>query len=195
MYEAYPLQWPDGYKRTKSRFSSKFKTTMDTAQNFLRAEIKRLGSSGLIVSTNLPVRQDGLLYADWMRRKIDDPGVAIYFKYQGKQVSMCCDQYHTIWENIYALGKGIEAIRGLERWGVSEFLERAFYGFSALPPVAEENDIWLILGLNVKPDAVEAVKEAYRAKSKIYHPDVPGGSQELFVKLNNAYNRALTFYK
>lgn len=75
--EAYPLCWPAGYKRTSPRIQSRFKTTMDAAQRFLRAEVIRLGGSDLIISTNIPVRNDGGLYADWMRKKIDDTGVAI----------------------------------------------------------------------------------------------------------------------
>lgn len=194
MYEAYPLQWPMGYKRTSRRFSSRFKTTMDTAQNFLRAEVNRLGGISLVISTNIPTRQDGGLYADWMRRKIDDPGVAIYFRYKGKEVSMCCDQYLTVWENIYALGKGIEALRGMERWGVSEFMERAFTGFAALPHAEDENDIWLILGLGSKPLDKETVNAAYKAKCKTEHPDT-GGSNDRFVRLKTAYDKALSFYK
>ena len=111
MYETYPLQWPAGYKRHSpaERIYSRFEQTMDKAQRFLRTEIARLAGTDLIVSSNIPVRRDGGLYADYMNRKLEDPGIAIYFKYNGKQISMCCDQYLRVWENIYALGKGIEA--------------------------------------------------------------------------------------
>jgi hypothetical protein len=198
MKEAFPLHWPEGYKRTNPgyRKRSQFKQTMDGAQRFLRAEVDRLGASSLIVSSNIPIRQDGGMYADWMRKKIDDPGVAIYFKYKGKDVSMCCDQYVSIWENVYALGKGIEALRGMERWGVSEFLDRAFTGFTALPSsnAIATIDIWLVLGLNVKPDNVDAVHAAYKAAAKKAHPDT-GGSTIAFQQLQEAHNKALRFYQ
>ena len=74
---------------------------MDKAQRFLRSEIERIKGTDLIISTNIPVKSNGLLYADWMRRKIEDPGAAIYFKYKGKEVAMCCDQYERVWENIF----------------------------------------------------------------------------------------------
>ena len=198
MKEAYPLCWPDGYKRTapEYRFNSKFKQGMDTAQRFLRMEVQRIGGSDLIVSTNLPVRNDGGLYTDWMKRKIDDPGVAIYFQYKKKSISMCCDQYRSVWENIYALGKGIEALRGMERWGVSDFLERAFTGFTALPSSAViiQRDIWEVLGLDAKPAKFDDVKNAYRKKSFEVHPD-KGGSAAAFQELNSAYNLATQYYK
>lgn len=196
MIEAFPLDWPVGYKRTTRRIDSKFKQGMDAAQQFLRDEIKRLQAIGLIVSSNVPVRKDGGMYTDYMNRRMEDPGVAIFFRYNGKAVNMCCDQYNRVWENIYALAKTIEAIRSMERWGASEFIERAFTGFTALPasePVKERN-IWDILELAVKPATVDPVKEAYRRLSKIHHPDVPGGSDEAFRELNNAYMMALEFY-
>jgi hypothetical protein len=199
IYEAYPLTWPDAYKRTPAnkRINSRFDQTMDKAQRFLREEISRLGGRELIVSTNIPVRRDGGLFADWMKRKIEDPGVAIYFKYKDKDISMCCDQYNRVWENIYALGKGIEALRGMERWGVSDFLERAFTGFAALPAPGEiihANGIWEALGLPVRPDSKDIVEAAYKAKAKQLHPDRHGGSHEAFTHLQQAYKQALSTY-
>lgn len=190
--EAFPLYWPVGYKRTKSRFGSRFKVTMDIAQRFLRDELSRMGATDLIVSTNIPVRKDGMLYVDWMNKKIDDPGVAIYFKYKGKGVSMCCDQYEKIWENVYALGKGIEALRGMERWGVSDFLERAFTGFTALPESTITNEKTWCEILEVQPwaNAVE-IKNAYRKKSMEAHPD-KGGTTEMFNRIAKAYEQGIS---
>lgn len=170
---------------------------MDGAQRFLRDEINRLGGNNLVVSTNLRLRTDGGIYAADLAKRIDDPGVAIYFKYKKKDISMCCDQYLRVWENIYALGKGIEALRGMERWGVSDFLERAFTGFTALPESTSAIaviDIWLVLGLQNKPAYKDQVIDAYKTKAKELHPDVPGGSTEKFQQLQYAYEKALSFY-
>lgn len=192
MIEAYPLAWPVGYKRTTGRISSPFKQSMEKAQQFLHREVDRMGAGKLIVSSNIPVRKDGMFYTDWMNRKIDDPGVAINFHYQGKYITMCCDQYLTVWENVYALGKAIEAIRGLERWGVSDFMERMFTGFTALPPsVTLEVNIWHVLGLTGKPDTKDDVTSAYRQKAREHHPDRPGGNKEKFQALQDAYEKAL----
>jgi hypothetical protein len=195
MIETYPLTWPVGYRRSDQRISSPFKQSMEKAQKFLRKEIDRLGAGKLVVSSNIPIRKDGMFYADWMSKKIDDPGVAIYFQYKGKAVSMCCDQYLTVWENVYALGKAIEALRGLERWGVSDFLERAFTGFTALPAsVTSQPTIWEILGLPGKPDGMEDIVRAYRNKAREVHPDKPGGSKEKFQALQEAYEEALNLF-
>lgn len=156
-------------------------------------------ATSLVVSTNIPVRKDGGLYTDYMNKALPDPGVAIYFKYKGKDISMCCDQYARVWENIYALGKGIEALRGMERWGVSDFLERAFTGFAALPESFLEtsiDEVWITLGLGEKTfKSKQDVIDAYKAKAKEFHPDVPGGSTAKFQQLQAAYEQALSFYK
>lgn len=198
MIEAYPLDWPIDYKRTpvQKKKCSQFKNTLGAARDFLKEEVRRLGGKGLIISTNVPVKQNGDLYADFGRYKIEDPGVAIYFDWNDKHILMCCDQYYKVWENITALAKAIQAIRGLERWGVSEFLERAFTGFKALPEHTEsETSIWETLGLSTKPASVEIVKSAFRERSKIVHPDKATGSREAFTELQNAYEKALNLFK
>jgi hypothetical protein len=198
MIEAYPLYWPAGYKKKQpgDRTRSSFKQSMETAQRFLRSEVSRLGGRDLVVSSNLPIRNDGMLYADWMRKKIEDPGVAIYFKWKNKDVAMCCDKYLTVWENMYALGKGIEAMRGLDRWEISEFLDRAFTGFKALPEsTMTEAKIWQVLSLTEKPAAVNVVHAQYKNMAKKLHPDMPGGSSQAFQELQTAYQLAQQFFQ
>jgi hypothetical protein len=187
--DAFPLSWPVGYARSSKRISSNFKQSMDRAQRFLGDEIQRLGGTGLIVSTNLPIRKDGGIYADYLDKLIDDPGVAIYFKHKGKTISMCCDQYRRVWENIYALGKGIEALRGMERWGVSDFLDRAFTGFTALPPANETKQWWELLLIG-KDAPADVIRSAYRHLAKKYHPDAELGNTAKFQEIQAAYEQA-----
>lgn len=188
--DSFPLSWPLGYKRTTNRKPSSFKQSMDRSQQFLQEEVRRLGGTGLIVSTNLPIRNDGGIYAAYMDKLIDDPGVAIFFKFKGKTITMCCDQYRRVWENIYALGKGIEALRGMDRWGVSEFLERAFTGFTALPPAQSSVTWYQVLEVPEKASA-NVIKESYRQLVKIYHPDNSStGDAEKFVRIQAAYEEA-----
>jgi hypothetical protein len=189
MAESFPLDWPLGYKKTSNRKRSAFREkTLGGVQNLLRAELNRLGARSMIVSSNLPLRKDGNIYSEYLSKKIDEPGIAVYFKYRQQDVVICCDQYEYPWENMYALAKGIEAIRSMERWGVSEFMERAFTGFKALPEKIEQ--AWYdVLGIDRISNAVQ-IKEAYRRMAQIHHPDV-GGSVEMFNKINSAYQQAL----
>lgn len=191
MIEAYPLQWPVGYKRTVNRSWSKFKQSPDKVQQLLKSQVKLLGANELIISSNVNLRKDGSMYTDMMATNISDPGMAVYFKYKGKDVVMCCDTYLKPWENLYALAKGIESLRKMEQiWGVSEFLERAFTGFKALPESVGHSQAWYeILGVPPNANAVQ-IKEAYRKMAQVHHPDA-GGDPSMFAKLNSAYQKGL----
>lgn len=186
--QTFPLQWPLGYERTKYRIASRFDQNMSKAQSLLHKEVERLAATNLIVSTNLRARTDGMLYAADINKKIDDPGVAIYFKLKGQETSMCCDQYERVWENMYALAKSIEALRAIDRWGVSEFMKKVFTGFAALPS-PEESNWWDVL--EVAPFAsLEEIKNAYKKKAKQHHPDT-GGNAESFHRIQQAYEMGL----
>lgn len=195
--EKYPLHWPAGYKRTQERNRSQFKQTMEKAQQFLHKELERLKASDIIVSSNIPVRKDGLFYTDWMNRKIEDPGVAVYFKHKGKDRVLCCDTYSSVWENTYAIGKTIEALRAIDRYGVADFLDRAFTGFTAIPEsIVTDYKPWYQV-LELQPSATEEeIKKAYITLSKKLHPDnLETGSTAEFQKLYAAYNEGLVNVK
>lgn len=191
--QAYPLQWPLGYKRSNYREVSRFRQTFGAAQDSLKSEVERLGGQNLTVSTNMKVNNRGDVYANELGKNISDPGVAIYFKYKGKEVSMCCDKYKYVWENMYALACGIEALRGMERWGVSEFLDRAFTGFTALPPASK--DMWWFTLDCSEHDSEIQVKQKYRDLCKIYHPDMATGDAAIFNKIQKAYESYLKSVK
>ncbi len=197
VYEAFPLQWPLGYERSENRLSSSFKITADKARKDLLNEVLLLSKDkNPVISSNVPLRKrDGQMYADVANDELEDPGVAIYFVMNGESRVLACDAWLTPAENIRALGLTINAMRGMDRWKCSEILKRTFSGFPSLPEITTaETDIWLILGLNVKPENVEKVKEAYRSRLAIVHPDKPGGSDAAFIQLQDAYNKALKFY-
>lgn len=183
MIEAYPLQWPAGRPRITSPRRSSFRTTHETACKFVLGEIRRLGGSLPVISTNIPLRKDGLPYAQY--RTPDDRGVAVYFTYRGQQMCFACDKWDIIHHNVYSIGKTIEALRGIERWGTGEMVQQAFTGFVALP----SNSPWEVLG--VKPGASRAeVESAYREKARQAHPDA-GGSHDQMSRLNAARDELL----
>lgn len=194
MTDAFPLKWPVGRERTSKylRKSAAFKTTPGRARDQLLHELKLLGAKDIVVSSNVATYKRGgqeIMYADQSAAK-DDPGVAIYYTWRNEQYVLACDKWDTVMDNLQALMKTVDAIRGIERWGTGEMMKAAFAGFKALPAsTAVEQDIWITLGLSGKPALVAIVNEAFRAKAKIMHPDL-GGSVEEFQKLKNAYEQA-----
>jgi hypothetical protein len=188
--EAYPLYWPEGRERTKShmRCASAFSGTFDLIRRGVCDELDRMGAKDVIISTNLPLRADGMPRAGVQRPS--DPGVAVYFKYRKNEMCFACDKYELVWENMRAIQKTIQAIRGIERWGSSDMMERAFRGFTALEEKAGEywRDV-LEIPRDAKPTA-EHIEKAFRAFAHIYHPD-KGGSAEEFHRLVLARENAL----
>jgi len=182
---AFPLYWPEGVKRTKpyARNRARFKTMLGTARENLLIELDRLGAANKIISTNLPLRPDGLFRID--DRKLEDPGVAVYFQHDGKPRVMACDRWDTLAANIHALSLTIEALRGIERWGSSDLVERAFTGFTALPPAGD----WRAVFAGYEAHGLAGIRSRYRAMALEVHPD-RGGSTEAMARLNAAMEAA-----
>lgn len=184
--EAYPLYWPEGWKRTRNPEPSRFKTGFGAARVKLSSEIQRMGGTGVIISTNVPLRNDGMPRASAPEPK--DSGFAVYFRYKGKDMVFACDKFRYSRENIYAIATTIDALRGIERWGASDMTERAFSGFKAL---AAQNDRRWWDVLEVRPDATrDAIEANFKRLLRDKHPDA-GGSHEAMAELNIARQQSM----
>lgn len=199
---AYPLCWPTGWDRHKGRREyGQFKGNMSQARGFLIDEVSRLvlGArarsyvyTDLVISTNTELRGDGLPYSN--RRKPEDPGAAVYFERDGKRICMACDKYDEIWKNLKAIGKTVEAMRGIERWGSSELLDRAFTGFLGLPEKSASETCWSLMGFEGSTKDLDAIKRARNRMSALAHPD-RGGSTAAQAAINEAYAQAVNIAK
>lgn len=188
--EAYPLQWPVGVKRNKVREESKFATSTFKAWEMLCAEVRRFGGDALVLSTNVPLIKDGSrIQTD---REPVDPGVAIYFVRGGQQMVFASDKWDYLRDNILAIAKTIEALRGIERWGSSDLLERAVAGFAELPASTDIKRPWRrVFGFSdsLQPSS-EKLQQEYKALARSFHPDSATGSHEQMAELNRAYEEA-----
>lgn len=183
MTESYPLYWPATRKRTDAwrRQRSRFATGFGASVNRVMAELRLLGARHSVVSTNVPLRRDGLPLAQ--AKRVEDPGVAVYFLYQDKQTCFACDRWDKVEDNIHAIAKTIEALRGIARWGTGDMLAAAFSGFTQLP---SPDDWRQYFG---SANTMEEVEHLYRVKARALHPDV-GGSHAEMSKLNRARDAA-----
>jgi hypothetical protein len=142
------------------------------------AAVRALGGRNLILSTNVPVRNDGLPYGSGVSEP-QDRGAAVYFQYKDKPVTMACDRFFRVSQNVRALALSIECIRALQRYGASELMERAFRGFTALEEKGREH--WREV-LDLPREGIvtaEQVESNFRALAKVMHPDA-GGDAEAF---------------
>ena len=195
---AFPLSWPDGRPRTRAcdrRTNRSFKQTFASSRDGCVAEIRRLGGDQIIISSNVPLKSDGMPFAmDWGRNRtkqgqqITDPAVAVYFTRKGKQLCFACDRWGHVEDNMHAIRLTVEALRGIARWGTGDMMEAAFRGYTALPERAGGIAWWDVLGVTVNASE-EQITAAYREKAKIAHPD-RGGTHEQMTALNEAYRAA-----
>jgi hypothetical protein len=161
---------------------------MTDAREFLAAELGRLGASRQILSTNVELRIDGLPYAN--RAAPTDPGAAVYFQFKSKPVTLACDKWNRVEDNIWAIARHIAALRQQQRDGVGT-IEQAFRGYMQIPERTSGSAWWNVLGIAVNATA-EQVTAAYRHKAKHLHPDTNGGvdTNGAMAELNLAYAEA-----
>lgn len=204
MTTAHPLSWPDGWPRTPESkrargyqfkqasdrgYGGRTSVTFGRARDLLVEELHRLGARNVVVSTNHPAGRDG--FPTESKRRVADEGVAIYFTFGGRQMAMACDRYDGAAANMRSLGLAIEAMRQLERHGGGMMVERAFAGFSALPPPGARRPWREVFDFVTSgPITAANVEAAYRRLARERHPDA-GGSHDAMSELNAARDEAL----
>jgi hypothetical protein len=190
---AFPLTWPAGWERTKFQKWSQFGrstrggpfTVYSEVQSVLR-ELERLGAQEVVISSNLRLRQDGIPMSKG-NSGITDSGIAVWFDLDGEQRVLACDRWHKPEENLRAIARHINALRGQDRWGVGS-LAQAFRGYQALPEHASGTPWWDALGVS-RESAPNVIRKAFKAKAHECHPD-KGGDRATWDALQEAYRQA-----
>ncbi len=191
----YPLTWPTGQPRTAEwkRRTAAFKVDFGRARDELLHSLELLGARHIILSSNVPLRQDGLPYANMSEPK--DPAIACYFERriaapigaEWRPFVFACDSYSKVKWNLRALGITVEAFRSMQRHGASSMMEQAFTGFLALPQ-STERAWWDVLGVDPFAEAAE-IKGAFFRLSAKHHPD-QGGDHVTMSEITLAYGKA-----
>lgn len=186
--QAYPLQWPVGWVRTKVPKRSPYKLPLDRALTDLTTELRLFRAKDFIVSSNVEPRLAGL---PRNAAVVSDPGVAVYWEDdKGRPRVMACDAWDSVRGNVRAIAVTINALRQIERSGATQLLERAFTGFAALPADASASSWREVLGVSSGPVTIDQVESAYRQRAYDVHPD-RGGSADALVQVNRARLDAL----
>lgn len=180
---AYPLTWPQGFPRAKARESGKFKATLAGALKNVQDSLRMFASDSrkkledLIISSNVTLGA----------QRPDDPGVAVWFTWDGLSVCIAVDRYSTVEANLQAIHHILEARRVELRHGTLALVRATFTGFRALPsPTGEQ--WWAILGVKSNAPRQE-IDAAYRMLRSKHHPD-KGGDVDQFQRVQRAYESA-----
>lgn len=157
-----------------------------------------MGGTNIVITSNLPTT-DGRSYASNL---VEDPGIAVWWIQTkigkaGQERVLACDRWLRPTDNLHAINKSLDAMRGMDRWGAQEMVERAFSGFAALPSgdstvVENWRDVFN-LGDGISafdPDEqLAVVKSRYKRLASKYHPDITGDSTSM-IRLNAAMEQA-----
>lgn len=182
--EAYPLQWPAGMPRTKTRVPSRFQTTLYRAIENVKDELRRFGENSGKPITNL-ILSSNVTLAD---SRPADPGVAAYFTWDGLGCCIAVDRYKKVEENLQAIAKVVEAERAKIRHGGLNIVRAAFRGYAALPPPTDSKPWWDVL--SVPQDCTfHDAQSAHRRLAVKHHPDA-GGDPATMAEINNAWDEA-----
>ncbi|ELT47405.1 J domain-containing protein [Brucella intermedia] len=184
---AFPLNWPNTMPRNKNREKGQFRTSLAGALKNVDTSLRAFGResgkpiSDLVISSNVTL---GVT-------KPNDPGVAIWFRWDGEMRCIPVDRYQTVEANLQAIFHVLEARRTELRHGTLALVRATFQGFKALP--SPEKRSWhAVLGLEPgRRWEPETIEERYRLLAKKHHPDAPGGSHEAMAELNQARVDAL----
>lgn len=192
MRTPYPLTWPAGWPRARIRKDAQFSrrtdrgehahVTLAVARERLQEQLDKLGAKEALLSTNVELTLSGAPRSG--KGDPVDPGAAIYFKMKGRDTALACDRWRRVADNIVALAKHIEALRGMDRWGVGT-VEQAFTGYAALAAPMTKRHWHDVLGLDDRATP-EQINARYRGLAK--HAST---TEAKLLELNLARDEAL----
>lgn len=192
-----PLQRWIGQK-TSSRVNAAFTSTYEKTLYDLEHEIRMLNGKNVVIEAGFKredIRNDG-----WPRsgRKPSEPGVIVSFTTKRGALAFPCDRFWFWEDNLRAIALGLEALRKIDRYGITQGGEQ-YTGWRALPEpepqvtksAAEKAADYLESEYpgqfdRTKDWSLSYLESVWRSLAKLAHPDRQGGSHDKFVRLKNA---------
>ena len=184
--QRYPLTWPETMPRTTNKVTSKFKTALSSALKNVNSSLSLFaGDSGkrvenLVISSNVTLGVE----------RPADPGVAVWFVWDGMQVCIAVARYPKVEDNLQAIHHIVEARRTEMRHGGLHIVRATFRGFTALPAPARKGWREVFGYAPEQRPSKTSLLGAYRELARKAHPDA-GGSGEQMAQLNAARDEAL----
>jgi hypothetical protein len=192
----YPLLWPEGRARVARRQSSRFKTTLAGAMKNVREAL-----TGFARDSNIPVRHMVITTnATFQNQKPADPGIAVWFHWNGSWNCFAVDQYATLAENLQAVFHVVEAKRVIMRHAGVEFIRAEMTANAStlqLPPPVSHTPApatwWQVLDFDHRPEGAAAWNAVNRRWRELSKQAANDEAQQR--RLNAARDHARDFYK
>lgn len=183
---AFPLAWPPNVNRTAAKMREKgsFKATLPSALENVRTSLTRFGQDSGIPVQDITLSSNVSLGINAPA----DPGIAVWFLWDGERRCIAVDRYTTPAGNLQAIHHVLEARRTEARHGTLHMVRASFSGLKALPPPTSGRHWSEVLGVS-RASSVAVVEAAFKRLAAERHPD-RGGSADAMAELNRARDEA-----
>lgn len=194
-WKIVPIErWPG--EPTKSRQRSRFDSPWGSTMGLLADELRHLSAREILLQ--IAITKDDLRLDGWVRANAypSHPGVILTFESKkiGRTLSYPCDTFDDWKANVRAIALALEALRKVERYGVTRRGEQ-YQGWAQLPPAGGSSSTMTAqVAARVLVDAArngttaevilrdrDAFLEAYRKAAKRTHPDAGGNVRDFQV--------------
>ncbi len=183
MIPPFPLLWPDGHPRVKSRERSAFRTGFSQALKNVKDSLRLFAHDSGTALSSVQITSN----ASFMDEKPADPGIAVWFEWDGALRCIAVDRYQTVAENLQAIHHVLEARRVELRHAGINMVRTTFRGFVAALPAPGAAHWTTILGVPATATE-EDIAAAYRAKARELGAT---GNDAARCELNVARDKAL----
>lgn len=181
---AYPLTWPQQFNRAAHRESGSFKTTLAGALKNVQDSLRKFSGDSNKKLTNIIISSNVTLGANNPK----DPGVAVWFTWDGMELCIPVDRYSKVESNLQAIHHIIEARRVELRHGSLQLVRATFTGFLSLPAPPGTKKWWEVLGVE-HGDTHENIEKRYKKLRSDAHPDRCGGNTDEFERIQTAWKQ------
>lgn len=168
-------QWPGTL--TRHRNSSPFRSSLSATMELLERELRQLSARQIVLQLAISeqdIRLDGLPYA---RARAEHPGVILAFESRHGPLQFAVDQFHTWSDNLRAIALGMEALRKVDRYGITRNAEQ-YTGWKQLPM---STDPTRFPSAEAAAEFLE-VHGGYKIAARRFHPDNQETGDELMFK-------------
>lgn len=190
--------WPGGLTPAAARLVSPFTAPLGSTLRTLDRELYAIGARHPVLEVAIDPSQFRIDGRPRVTAKADHPGVVLSLPHTDHgPLRYATDRFVTWQENLRAVALGLEALRRVERYGITRRGEQ-YIGFAALPPGRGAGDA----GPMTRAHALAFLSEhggvpltaatsdddidrAYRRAARVLHPD-RGGDASLFHALQDA---------
>lgn len=180
----------DGPKPKCAYRRSQFSATLTKTLRLLSRELEMLAATKLVILLDVSEKDIRLDGAPRANARMGEPCVAVSFESKHGPVRMVTGEYSSWQDNLRAVALSLEALRSVDRYGVSKSGEQ-YRGWRAIPASTDAADLivdvdhaYEFLGQWMVPDE-DDVWSALRKALHATHPD-HGGSVDEFRKVIRA---------